>query len=120
MRDLKELRETIEAIDVTYDYEETYCSLYNAVIDYMNDTQDFDLEYIFEDFIDYDMAEEICKHELEQGGLIRVYYFLGDANLNNSVFRIDGYGNLEDVNYDDLEDLKQTILDEIDNKLEEE
>ena len=109
----KELREKIEEIEITYDYEKTYNDLYNTVIDYMNETQDFDLEYLFEDFIDYDLAEEIAKTEIERGGLLRVYYFLGDANLNNELFRIDGYGNLTDVSKEDLENLKEEILDNI-------
>lgn len=113
---LKELKKTIEDIEITYDYEETYRNLYNACIDYMNETQDFDLEEIFYDYITYDTAEEIAKSELEKGGLIRLYYFLGDANLNNSMFRIDGYGNLADFNKDDLEYIKSEILDRIGEK----
>lgn len=116
--DLKELKEKIENIKITYDYDEVYSELYNAVIDYQNETQDFDMDYLFEDFIDYDLAEERAKYELDTGGLIRLYYFLGDANLNNSLFRIDGYGNLSDVGLDDLECLKADILDNINDKME--
>lgn len=47
----------IENIEITYDYEDTYTKLYNACIDYMNETQDWSLEYIFEDYIDYYTAE---------------------------------------------------------------
>lgn len=107
------LIEIIKEIEITYDYEESYNNLYNAVIDYMNETQDFSLEYLFEDIIDYYTAEEIAKSELEKGGLIRLYYFLGDANLNNSLFRIDGYGNLEDIFKDDLDNLKEEILENL-------
>lgn len=117
---LEELKNKIEEIDITYDYDETYTSLYNTVIDYMNETQDDDFEYIFEDYISYDTAEEIAKHELETDGLIRVWYFLGDANLNGELFRIDGYGNLTNVYKDDLEYIKEQILDEIESKLKEE
>lgn len=116
---LEELKNKIEEIEITYDYDETYNNLYNTIIDYMNDTQDWSFEYIFEDIISYDVAEDIAKNELENGGLIRLYYFLGDANLNNELFRIDGYGNLTDINREDLEDIKERILDEIDNKLKE-
>lgn len=107
----KELKEKVENIEITYDYEETYSNLYNACIDYMNETQDWGLEYIFEDYISYDTAEEMAKNELENGGLIRLYYFLGDANLNNEMFRIDGYGNLSDFTKEDLEYIKEQILD---------
>lgn len=120
MKDLKEFREEIEKIDITFDYDESYTNLRNTTIDYMNETQDWDFDYLFEEFIDYEIAEDIAKNELEQGGLIRLYYFLGNANLNNSLFRIDGYGNLEDITKDDLDYLKEQIIDIIDDKLNEE
>ena len=119
MDKLKELKEKIEAIEVGYDYEEVYRNLYNTCIDYMNETQSWDFEYIFEDIIDYELAEERAKWELENGGLLRLYYFLGDANPNYDLFRIDGYENLTNVRKDDLDDLKQEILDKIE-ELEEE
>lgn len=111
----QELKNKIENIKITYeyDYEEIYTSLYNTVIDYMNDTQDFELEYLFEDFITYDSAEDRAKWELEKGGLFRLYYFLGNANLNNSLFKINGYGNLEDISKEDLDYLKEQILESI-------
>ena len=119
MNKLKELKEKIEAIEIDYDYEQVYNNLYNACIDYMNDTQNWDFEYIFEDIVNYDLAEERAKWELENGGLLRLYYFMGDANFNRDLFRIDGYGNLTDVNKEDLDDLKEEILDKI-KELEEE
>lgn len=119
MKKLRELKERVENIEITYDYEETYCNLKNAVIDYMNDTKDWDFDTIGEDIIDYELAEEQAKHELEQGGLIRLYYFLGDANLNNNLFKVDGYGNLEDIDISDLEYMKEEILDLINDKLAE-
>lgn len=120
MKELRELKERIEKIESSYDYDAYYTELYNATIDYMNDTQDFDFEYLFEDIIDYDSAEEHAKQELENGGLTRLYYFLGDANLNNDIFKIDGYGNLTDINKDDLDYIKEEILNEIDKKIESE
>ena len=120
MNKLKELKETIEDIEITYDYDETYTNLINATIDYQNDTQDWCFEDIFEDIIDYEIAEDIAKNELEKGGLIRLYYFLGDANLNNELFKIDGYGNLTDIDKDDLDYIKEQILERIDEKLESE
>ena len=116
---LEELKNTIENIEITYDYDDTYTKLINATIDYQNETQDWCFEDIFEDIVDYEIAEDIAKRELEQGGLLRLYYFLGDANLNNSIFRIDGYGNLTDIDKEDLEYIKEEILDRINDKIEE-
>lgn len=118
MKRLEQLKNDIENVEITYDYEESYTNLYNTVIDYMNEEQSFDFEYLFEDIISYDLAEERAKYELENGGLVRLYYFLGDANFNNDLFRINGYGNLEDINKDDLEFLKEQLLDAINEKLE--
>ena len=111
----EELKKIIEDIEITYNYEESYTELMNAVIDYENETQDWELEYLFDDYIDYETAEEIAKSELEKGGLIRLYYFLGDANLNSEIFKIDGYGNLENVDISDLEYLKEEILNYLNN-----
>lgn len=119
MKELKELKERVENIEVTYDYEESYYNLKNAVIDYMNNTQDWDFEAIGSDIIDYELAEEQAKYELEQGGLVRLYYYLGDANLNNNLFKVDGYGNLQDLEKTDLEYMKEELLAAINEKLEE-
>lgn len=119
MKELKELKEKIENIEVGYDYEETYTNLKNTVIDYMNDTQDWDFNYIGEDIIDYELAEDQAKYELENGGLVRLYYFMGNANMNNELFKINGYGNLEDIDIDDLNNMKEEILDLINDKLKE-
>lgn len=118
-KELRELKERVENIEITYDYEDTYCNLRNTIIDYMNETQDFDFDYIGENIIDYELAKEQAKYELEQGGLIRLYYFLGDANLNNNLFRVDGYGNLEDIDISDLENMKEEIIYLINDKLAE-
>ena len=119
-KELKELKERVESIEITYNYEETYCDLKNAVIDYMNDTQDWDFETIGEDIIDYETAEQQARYELENGGLLRLYCYLGDANLNSDLFKINGYGNLENVDIEDLKNIKEEILDMIDYKMKEE
>lgn len=115
---LEELKEKIESAD-SWNYEEYYTEMRNATIDYMNDTQTWDFEEMFDDVIDYEIAEEQAKYELEQGGLVRLYYFLGNANCNNDIFKIDGYGNLQDIKKDDLDYIKEEIIDKIDEMLEE-
>lgn len=118
--DLKELKDKIEKIEITNNYDECYGELYNACIDYMNETQDFDLDYLFEEFVDYETAEERAKYELENG-LERLYYFLGDTKISNNIlFRINVYGNLENISKEDLEMLKEEILNNIDQKMQEE
>lgn len=118
---LKEFKNKIEEIEITYDYEETYSNLYNTCIGYMNETQDFDCEYLFEGFVDYEIVEERAKYELENYGLERLHYFLGDTTFYmQNFFRINAYGNLENITKKDLEILKEELIDYINNKLESE
>lgn len=119
MDKLKEFKEKIENIESSYDYDNYYTELRNTVIDYENETKDWDFDSYFDDIVDYELAEECAKQQLETGGLVRLYYFMGDANFNNSIFRIDGYGNLSDIDKDDLDYIKEQILDEINEKLSE-
>lgn len=112
----EELKEYLNNYEFTYDYEQDYCNLYNACVDYMNNTQDWSIEGWFENIITYDTAEEIAKQELENGGLVRLYYFLGDANCNNDIFKINGYGNLENATKDDLQEIINNILEELGNE----
>lgn len=119
--DLKELKDKIEKIEITYDYEETYSNLYNTCIEYMNETQDFDLDYLFEEFINYEEAEERTKYELENYGLERLTYFLGDTTFYmQNLFKINAYGNLENITKKDLEMLKEDLINCINDKLESE
>lgn len=120
MKDLKELKNKIEGIKITYNYDEFFSELYNTCVDYMNDTQNFDLDYLFEEFISYNEVEERAKYELETGGLERLYYFLGDITPNNILFKINAYGNLENISKNDLEMLKENILNNINEKMQEE
>lgn len=118
--ELKELKNKIEEIDVTYNYNQTYTDLLNACIEFQNDTQCWEFEELFDNIIDYEIAEEIAKNELEKGGLLRLYYFMGDCNFNNEIFRVNGYGNLEDISIDDLKYIKDEILEKIEELINEE
>lgn len=111
----QELVDYLKEYKLTYDFSEDYRNIYNACVDYMNESQDWDIEECFQDIITYDLAEEQAKYELERGGLVRLYYFLGNANCNNDLFRINGYGNLEDANSDTM----KCLIDEIIERLED-
>lgn len=116
----KDLLETLknETIEKNnYDLSDYYTGIYNACVDYRNETQDWQFDKFFNDFVDYDTCEELAKQTLEKDGLIRLYYFLGDANFNNNLFRINGYGNLVDIYISDIDDLKDSIIYELENQL---
>lgn len=118
MEDLLKMKENVENVNITYNFEETFNSLYNAVDGY-GKTNDNILQ-LFWPFYDSGEIEKIMARELEYGGLERIYYFIGDATLTNKLFVINGYGNLEDVTIGDLEQLKEDILEIINDNLEEE
>ena len=112
-----------------YNYAETYASdyddVYNLIIDYMNDTGDYDYEYLFDDFVDAEYIAEYLKKELNEeapeDALARIYYFLGDANfMANDLWRIDGYGNVADINGDDVRYIIQEIMDDLEDKVKQE
>ena len=107
------LKKKIEEIEITYDYEQTYCNLRNAVIDYENETQDWDLDYAFDEFVDEEILKEMVKYKIDNEGLWSVINLLSDINYYNGIYRIDAYGYGHDIVKEDLETLKEDILDRI-------
>lgn len=61
---------------------------------------DYDSEHGGIDIISYDIAEELVKQELDKGGLIRLKFFIGDINLTDDYYYMDGYGNLQNITRD--------------------
>lgn len=109
----EDLKKKIEEIEITYDYEQTYCDLRNACIDYMNETQDWSLDYAFDEFIDEELLKDLVKYKIDEEGLWSVLNLLDDISNYNGIYRIDAYGYGHDVDKDDLECLKEDILDRI-------
>lgn len=112
----KELLETLENLEYhmknyNITVESAYADLYNAAMDY-----GYDLEDLFYDYLDEDSVNEMLKHEVENWGIQRVYHFLWDVNpMSCGLYRLNGYGNLEEAHYDDL----QWIIDEIRDRVED-
>ena len=113
---IEELKEQIENVEIDYPLDEAYCSLINPVIDYMNESQDFSLEYLFNDFTDSEYVIYYIKENADD--LDRLYYYLGDVDLRDDLFITDAYGNLRSIDTTDLEALKEDILNEIKDMLE--
>ena len=113
---IEELKEQIENVEIDYPLDESYVALINPVIDYMNDTQDFSLEYLFDDFTDREMVS--CYIRENADDLDRLYYYLGDVDLRDELFVTDAYGNLRSIDTTDLEDLKENILRDIKDMIE--
>lgn len=109
----EDLKKKIEEIEITYDYEQTYCDLRNAVIDYENETQDWSLDYAFDEFIDEELLKDLVKYKIDEEGLWSVVNLLDDISNYDGIYRIDAYGYGHDIDKDDLETLKEDILDRI-------
>ena len=112
---LESLRKEIENIEITYDLEETYCKLSNATINYQNETQTWDFEGIFEEYIDDELLKEQVKYNLKEFGVWAVRNLLNDIKDECGVYKIDAYGYGHDITIKDLEDIKEQILDVIDD-----
>lgn len=113
MEKLQELKERIEKIEIGYDYEETYCDLINATIEYQNDTQSWDFDYIFEDYIDDEILQYRVENDLKKFGIWAVRNLLSDIKEECGIYRIDAYGYGHDITFSDLEEIKEQILDVI-------
>ncbi len=112
---LKQLKKEIENIEIGYDLEKTYCSLINATIDYQNETQTWDFEGIFEDYIDDEILEYVVKDNLERFGVWAVKNLLDDIKDECGIYKIDVYGYGHDITIEDLKDIKAQVLDVIDD-----
>lgn len=119
LKELEKLENEIKRIEISYDYEDTYSKLINACVDYENRTSNYLFEYLFENYFNYESVEEIAKQELEKGGLERLQCFLGSTRFyNEEIFKINAYGNLENIDKEELEYLKEEIIYIIDKELE--
>lgn len=89
----------------------------NVVIDYMNETQNRAFEEILYEFEDYDIIEDYVKSELERWWLERLYYCIRwwETRLNREWYKINAYWNVENIEWDDIENR----LDELIEKAEE-
>ena len=125
---LAELQQKIQDVEIDYGYEDVYQQLRDAVDEYCEEQGDWDLQTECFDssdgcncIVDYDYAENEARYILQdEGGLVRLYYFMGDCNFNDNLFYLNGYGNLQQLDIHDLENLKDHILECIEDRMEEE
>lgn len=86
-------------------------SAYHIVYDV---AQELYREDLVEEFIDYDMAEEILRNEIDNGGLARAWHFLNDLDyFNDELFRLNAYGNLSNIEFEDIEYIIAELREEI-------
>ncbi len=102
--------------DLSYDMERNYCDIWNACADYDNNHRGSYLtDRISEqDFIDEELLEYIVKENATDVSRLRC--FIGntyDANM----YKLDGYGNLQNVDTDDFEDLIDVLIDNLQDNI---
>lgn len=117
-KELKELRkETIKKLEelqsnLGYDTEETYCDMYNIMADYDNDAQD-DL-YLCDklrDNLDV-LDEELVQYYFQNNqGLERLFYATRGIEYADSIYKVNAYGNLENITTDDFKWAIQETID---------
>lgn len=117
---LEQLKKEVENIEIGYDLEKTYCNLINATIDYQNETQTWDFESIFEDYIDDEILKYQVEYNLKEFGVWAVRNLLDDIKEECGIYRIDVYGYGHDITVEDLKDIKAQILDVINDLQSEE
>lgn len=97
-------------------YKKLYDHMQGAKwFDYVDEALDalinYDVEYGELDIFDYETIEEIAKQEMEKGGLLRLYHFMGDCILTDDYYTLDGYGNLKNLTKDIISDKLQEIIE---------
>jgi hypothetical protein len=60
-----------------------------------------------------DFAEEYIVNSIKNGGLNRLKFMIEGVDLNADLFLLNGYGNLENVEPRNIEDLKDDLLREL-------
>lgn len=112
---LEQLKKEVENIEIGYNLEETYCNLINATIEYQNETQTWDFEGIFEDYIDDELLEYQVEYNLKNFGVWAVKNLLDDIKDECGIYKIDAYGYGHDITIEDLKYIKEQILDVLDD-----
>lgn len=98
----------------TYLYDEQVREIQNLCNDYMNETQDRSLEECFEEYVDYEIAEEYVKRQIEEWGLARLPRLAWNCDfMHYDHFKINAYWNLENIDYRDVECLVDELVDRL-------
>ncbi len=102
---LKEIKENL-----SYDYHKNYSEIYNACVAIDNKYGDM---YMCDKFHDYGFIDEDdTQYWLEQNNndLDRLRYFIGDT-YSSDMYRLNAYGNLENIGISDFQDLCDELID---------
>lgn len=108
--------------DVLSDLEND--GLLNGILDLYDDMTDVgtlvtlalqsDNDELIQDIIDNDELDEIVAHQAEGYGWQRVKYLLGGIEwMNDDYYTFNGYGNVENLTTDDVEQMADDLIGNI-------
>ena len=101
IKKLEELKENLG-----YDNEENYCNMINILIDYDNEAQDnlylYDRVSELVEFVTEDTLAYYLEYQFKTFGVERLFYITQCLEHSDTIYKINGYGNLENVDDDDF------------------
>lgn len=113
IKQLKDFKSTIRN-RTNYD---NYHELYNLCCDLEEGTNLYLTDKINDkDFVCDDMEDYLIKQNSDS--IERLRYFIGDT-YHDWIYRLDGYGNLENVDNDDFEYLCDELIDMVNDYFKE-
>ena len=125
MEDLKELRkETIEKLEevknnLSYDMQDNYTNMINTMIDYDNEAQD---TLYLSDKVNETMEivdDELLEYYLQQNNdPQRLFYATAGLEFADDIYKINAYGNLENVESSDFEYCIDDAIDSLKDAIE--
>ena len=127
MANLRQLKiKTIEKLNelknnLSYDNEENYCNMVNIMIDYDNEAQD-DL-YLHDsindnvEFLDEELLKYYIEYQFKTFGTERLFYMTQCLEYSDSLYKVNAYGNLENVEKDDFIYCIDSALDKLKESL---
>jgi hypothetical protein len=108
IKELKKIQKDLQPHNIDKDYN----AIYDLAMDY-TDGGYSPLEEYFNDFVHEDTLHDILEHELAQWGWKRVKYMLADIIFEEDLYKINGYGNIENVSTDDLDTLIHDLINNL-------
>lgn len=124
----KLIKKTIEKLEklknnLSFDNEENYCEMVNIAVDYDNTAQDdlclYDRILETVDFVSEEILPYYVEYQLKEIGIERIIYMAKDVTYADSIYKINDYGNLENVAINDFIYCINEALDCLKEKLRE-
>lgn len=98
--------------DLSYDMEKNYCDIWNACADFDNEHSG---SYITDKIIGYDfVTEDLLEYIVKENAtdISRLRCFIGNT-YDADIYMLDGYGNLQNVEESDFENLIDDIVSDL-------